>query len=169
MENSIYSFIVKNIDGNYEKLEQYRGKVIMIVNVASKCGFTPQYEGLQRLYTKYKERYFVILGFPANDFLWQEPGQDQEIKQFCQLNYNVTFPLFSKISVKKKTMAPLYKFLTEKKTNPNFFGKIKWNFTKFLIDRKGIIVDRFEPAVDPESEVVIKRIEELISIKPQAR
>lgn len=157
---AIYDFVMQNIDGKDVKLDGFKGKVILIVNVASKCGFTPQYKGLEKIYEKYKDRGFVILGFPANNFFWQEPGTNQEIKQFCTLKYNVTFPMFSKISVKGKKQAPLYKYLTEKETNQKFSGKIKWNFTKFLIDRKGNIVDRFESKVEPDSDFVTRRIEE---------
>ena len=161
--NSSYDFIVKDIDGKDAKLEIYKNKVLMIVNVASKCGHTPQYEGLQKLYMDYKDRGFFILGFPANNFLGQEPGTNEEIKNFCSLSYNVTFPMFSKISVRGKDIAPLYKYLIGKDENPNFYGAIKWNFTKFLIDRNGNIVDRFEPKDKPDMEKVIKRIEELLA------
>ena len=160
--NTIYDLIVITIDGQDLKLETYKNKIILIVNVASKCGYTPQYEGLERLYQNYKDKGFIILGFPANNFLGQEQGSNEEIKNFCSLTYNVTFPLFSKISVKGKDIAPLYKFLTEKETNPDFNGKIKWNFTKFLINSEGRIIDRFEPKEKPDSEKIIKRIEELI-------
>jgi glutathione peroxidase len=157
--NSIYDFTVKDIDGNDEKLEKFKGKVALIVNVASKCGFTNQYEGLQKIYSEYKDQGFVILGFPANNFMGQEPGTNEEIKQFCTLNYNVTFPMFSKISVKGKDIAPLYKYLTEKETNPEFAGKISWNFNKFLVDREGKIVARFGSRAKPESKEVITAIE----------
>jgi len=159
---SIYDFTVKDIDGKDVKLENYKGKVVLIVNVASKCGFTPQYEGLQKIYTKYKDQGFVILGFPANNFMGQEPGTNEEIKQFCSLNYNVTFPMFSKISVKGKDIAPLYQYLTEKETNPEFSGKISWNFNKFLIDRQGKIVARFGSRAKPESQEVIAAIEKAL-------
>jgi glutathione peroxidase len=163
MSNGIYDYCIKDIDGKDVCLDMYKGKVLLIVNVASKCGFTPQYSGLQKLYEKYAERNFVILGFPANNFLWQEPGTNEEIKQFCTLTYNVSFPIFSKISVKGKDTAPLYRYLTEKETAGSFHGKIKWNFTKFLIDRSGAIVDRFEPGDAPENEKVVKRIEEVLA------
>lgn len=156
--NSIYDFTMKDIDGKDIKLEQFKGKVILIVNVASKCGFTPQYEGLQKIYSQYKDQGFLILGFPANNFLNQEPGTDEQIKQFCSLNYDVTFPMFSKISVKGKDIAPLYKFLTEKETNPEFSGNISWNFNKFLIDREGKNVARFGSRSKPDSEAVIQAI-----------
>jgi glutathione peroxidase len=159
MNTALYDFVVKDIDGNDVTLGTYKGKVLLIVNVASKCGFTPQYEGLQKIYTQYRERGFTVLGFPANNFLWQEPGSDAVIKQFCSLTYNVTFPMFSKISVKGKDIAPLYAFLTSKETNPRFHGKIAWNFTKFLIDRHGAVIDRFEPNETPDAQKVIQSIE----------
>jgi glutathione peroxidase len=147
---SIYDFTMKSIDGKPVPLASFKGKLTLVVNVASKCGFTPQYTGLEALYEKYKAQGFVIAGFPANNFLSQEPGTDQEIKTFCSNKYNVTFPLFSKISVKGDDQAPLYKFLTDKSSNPSTGGDIKWNFTKFLVDRNGNIIQRFESAVTPE-------------------
>jgi glutathione peroxidase len=160
--NSIYDFTLKDIDHKEVNLAQYRGKVVLVVNVASRCGFTPQYEGLQKLYAKYKDRGFVILGFPANNFMAQEPGTDEEIKTFCSAKYNVTFPIFSKISVKGDDIHPLYKFLTSKETNPDFGGDIKWNFSKFLLDKNGKIVARFEPAVKPESDPMVQAIEKAL-------
>ncbi len=160
--NSIYDFSLKDIDHKEVKLGQYRGNVVLVVNVASRCGFTPQYEGLQKVYLKYKDRGFVILGFPANNFMSQEPGTDEEIKTFCSAKYNVTFPIFSKISVKGDDIHPLYKFLTSKDTNPDFGGDIKWNFSKFLLDKNGKIIARFEPAVKPESDPVIQAIEKAL-------
>lgn len=147
--NSIYDFSAKDIDGTERSLSEFAGKVVLIVNVASKCGFTPQYKGLEAMYQRFKERGFVILGFPANDFLRQEPGTEAEIKSFCSLTYGVTFPMFSKISVKGKDMHPLYKFLTEKETNPRFPGKITWNFNKFLADRTGSLIARFDSKDEP--------------------
>jgi len=161
-EKSIYDFQVIDIDGNEIKLNKYLGKVLLIVNTASKCGFTKQYEGLQKLYEKYQEQGLVILGFPANNFFRQEPGSNEEIKEFCQLNYGVTFPMFSKISVKGKDIHPLYEFLTSKKTNPQFGGKISWNFNKFLIDRKGNIAGRFGTRKSPEDKEIIAAIESLL-------
>ena len=160
--SSIYDFTLKDIDHKEVNLGQYRGKVVLVVNVASRCGFTPQYEGLQKVYMKYKDRGFVILGFPANNFMSQEPGSDEEIKTFCSAKYNVTFPIFSKISVKGDDIHPLYKFLTSKETNPDFGGDIKWNFSKFLFDKSGKVVARFEPAVKPESDPVIQAIEKAL-------
>ena len=160
---SIYDFTMKDVEGKDIKLEQYKGKVLLLVNVASKCGYTPQYEGLQAIYAKYKDRGFVILGFPANNFLGQEPGSNEEIKQFCTLTYGVSFPIFSKISVKGDDKHPLYKYLTEKDTNPQFGGEIKWNFNKFLVDRQGKIIARFESKDKPESEVVTQAIEQALN------
>jgi glutathione peroxidase len=160
--NSIYDFSLKDIDHKEVSLGQYRGKVVMIVNVASRCGFTPQYEGLQKLYVKYKDQGFVILGFPANNFGFQEPGTDEEIKTFCSAKYSVTFPIFSKISVKGNDIHPLYKLLTSKETDPEFGGDIKWNFNKFLVDKSGKIIARFEPQVKPESDQVIQAVEKAL-------
>ena len=162
-ERSIYDFKMSDIDNNPVTFEKFRNKVLLIVNVASKCGFTPQYKGLQELYQEFKEDGFSILGFPANNFLSQEPGTNGEIKQFCSIKYNISFPVFSKISVKGKDISPLYTFLTEKDTNPGFSGTIKWNFTKFLVDRTGNIVDRFPPMTRPDSKKVKKRIGQLLA------
>ena len=162
-ERSIYDFKMSDIDDNPVTFEKFRNKVLLIVNVASKCGFTPQYKGLQELYQEFKDDGFSILGFPANNFLSQEPGTNGEIKQFCSIKYNVSFPVFSKISVKGNDISPLYTFLTEKDTNPGFSGSIKWNFTKFLVDRTGNIVDRFSPMTRPDSKKVKKRIGQLLA------
>lgn len=159
---NIYAITVKDIDGNERSLSEFAGKVLLIVNVASKCGFTPQYKNLQTLYTRNKERGFEILGFPANNFGRQEPGTEAEIKSFCSLTYGVTFPLFSKISVKGKDIHPLYEFLTDKKTNPEFAGKITWNFNKFLVDRKGAIVARFDSKDDPLGDKVPRKVGEIL-------
>ena len=156
---SIYDFTMRTIDGKQESLSDYKGKVVLIVNVASKCGYTPQYTGLQSLYTKYKEQGFVILGFPANNFGSQEPGTDSEIKTFCSSKYNVTFPMFSKISVKGDNQAPFYKYLTSETGNQSVAGDIQWNFTKFLIGRDGKVLGRFEPAVTPDSPELTSAIE----------
>jgi glutathione peroxidase len=158
-EKSVYAFTMKDIDGNPVSLAKYKDKVMLIVNVASKCGNTPQYEKLQKLHDTYKDRGLAILGFPANNFLWQEPGTDPEIKQFCTLTYGVTFDMFSKISVKGKDQAPLYRFLTSSKSNPQFAGSVKWNFQKYLIDKSGKIVGRFSPGTDPLSEEIISAVE----------
>ncbi len=158
-ESSMYDFTLKNIDGQDVKLDAYRGKVTMLVNTASKCGLTPQYEGLQTIYDRYKDKGFTVLGFPANNFMGQEPGTEKEIKEFCTLNYKVTFPMFSKISVKGEDQHPLYTFLTHKDTNPGFEGDITWNFEKFLADKNGKIVARFSPKTKPDDPEIIKAIE----------
>jgi len=160
--SSIHDLVVKNVDGKDVALADYKGKVLLIVNVASKCGFTGQYEGLQELYEKYKDKGFVILGFPANDFLSQEPGTNAEIQQFCRLNYGVTFPVFAKISVKGKHMHPLYAYLTSKETNPEFGGAISWNFNKFLIGRDGKILARFGSRTKPEDRKLVQAVEQAI-------
>jgi glutathione peroxidase len=157
--SSVLDFSMKSIEGQPAPLASYKGKVVLIVNVASKCGFTPQYTALEATYRQYKDQGFVILGFPANNFMSQEPGTDQEIQQFCKSKYDVTFPMYSKISVKGDDQAPIYKFLTDKTTNPMAGGDIQWNFTKFLIGRDGKVAARFEPAVKPDSPEVIKAIE----------
>jgi glutathione peroxidase len=156
---------VKDIDGKDVNLADYKGKVILVVNVASKCGLTPQYEGLQEVYEKYKDQGLVVLGFPANEFGKQEPGTDAQIKEFCVSKYSVTFPMFSKIVVKGDGIHPLYKFLTSKETNPKFAGEIPWNFTKFLVDREGQVIARFDPKTTPESEDVTKAIEAALAAK----
>lgn len=158
-EKGMYEFTMKDIDGNDVSLEKYKGNVVMLVNVASRCGLTPQYEGLQAIYDKYKDRGFTVLGFPANNFMGQEPGTEAEIKEFCSLNYNVGFPMFSKISVKGTDQHPLYRFLTHPETNPGFDGDITWNFEKFLADRDGKIVARFSPRTIPTDAEVIEKLE----------
>jgi len=164
-QSSIYSFGLVGIDGSPMPFDYYRGEVMLIVNVASQCGYTPQYSALESVYTKYKDQGLVVVGFPANNFGGQEPGTNQEIKTFCSRKYNVTFPMYSKISVKGTDQAPLYKFLI--KEDPTHSGDIKWNFTKFLVDRKGNVVRRFEPAVTPDDPQVIAAIEKLLQEKPQ--
>ena len=159
---SIYDFTMKDISGNEVKLDEYKDKVILIVNTASKCGFTYQYEGLEKLYETYKDSGFVILGFPANNFLKQEPGRDDEIATFCSINYGVTFPMFSKISVKGKEIDPLYEYLTSKDFGHEFGGKISWNFNKFLISKDGKIINRFGSKVKPENEIIVTAIEEAL-------
>jgi glutathione peroxidase len=148
---SIYDFSVEDIHRTERKLDQYKDKVMLIVNVASKCGFTPQYKGLETLYEKLHGRGLEILGFPCNQFGAQEPGNEAEIEQFCDLNYGVTFPLFAKIDVNGSAAAPLYQYL--KKAKPGLLGSeaIKWNFTKFLVDRKGNVVERYAPNVEPQA------------------
>jgi glutathione peroxidase len=156
---SLYNFTMDSIDGKPVSLASFNGKVVLIVNVASKCGFTPQYTALESLYEKYKDKGFVIVGVPANNFMSQEPGTNEEIKKFCSNKYNVTFPMMSKVSVKGDDKAPLYTFLTDKSSDPQFGGDIKWNFTKFLFDRSGKPVARFEPATTPDSPQVIAAVE----------
>jgi len=159
--SSIYDFTLPSIDGKPTALSSFKGKVILMVNVASKCGYTPQYTALEALYEKYKDRGFVILGFPANNFGGQEPGTNEEIKTFCSTKYDVTFPLYAKVSVKGDDTTPLYQYLT-KEANPSVAGDIKWNFTKFLVDRNGQVVQRFEPAVKPDAPEVVAAIEGLL-------
>ncbi len=159
---SVYSFTLPDIDGKPITLGEYRGKVLLMVNVASQCGYTPQYAGLQKLYEQYMDRGLVILAFPANNFGGQEPGSDGEIKSFCASKYNVSFPIFSKISVGGNDIHPLYAYLTSPETNPQFGGKITWNFNKFLIDKKGRIVNRFDSKVKPEDLELIRAVEEAL-------
>lgn len=164
-KKSIYKYKMKDIDGKDVKLDKYKGEVLLVVNTASKCGYTPQYEGLEAIYEKYKGRGFYVLGFPANNFGSQEPGTESEIKEFCTSKYKVTFPMFAKISVKGADQDPLYAYLTSKEKNPDFAGDITWNFNKFLIDRKGKIVARFSSKDKPESETVTKAIEKYLDEK----
>ena len=159
---SIYDFTMKDIDGKDVKLDAYRGQAVLIVNVASRCGYTPQYQGLEAIYKKYKDKGFVILGFPANNFGAQEPGTEKEIKTFCSLTYGVTFPMFAKISVKGADKHPFYGFLTSKETNPEFSGDIGWNFAKFLVGKDGKIVARFASGDEPESDTVTGAIEKAV-------
>ena len=157
--SGLYSFTLNSIDGKPAPLGDYKGKVVLIVNVASKCGFTPQYSALESIYEKYKDQGFVILGFPANNFGAQEPGTNAEIKTFCTRKYNVSFPMFAKISVKGADQAPLYTYLTQQ-AGSGIAGDIKWNFTKFLINRNGKVVQRFEPEVTPDSKELTEAIEQ---------
>jgi len=160
--SNVLDFTLNSIDGKPAPLSQYQGKVVLIVNVASKCGFTPQYTGLEKIYEKYKDQGFVILGFPANNFGAQEPGTNEEIKTFCSSKYMVTFPMYAKISVKGADIHPLYQFLTDKTANPTTAGDIKWNFTKFLVGKDGKVIARFESAVTPESAEVTGAIEKAL-------
>ena len=162
---NLLSFSLKSIDGQDTLLSQFKGRVLLLVNTASKCGLTPQYEALETLYRRFKDRGLVILGFPANNFHGQEPGTNQEIKEFCSLHYGVTFPMFAKISVAGGDIDPLYKFLVEKETDPLFAGPIAWNFTKFLVDRQGNVVARFEPKEIPDAPEVIAAIEKALQQK----
>jgi glutathione peroxidase len=152
-------YTVKDIDGKDVDLSQYKGKVVMIVNVASKCGNTPQYKQLEEAYKKYGDKGFTILGFPANEFRGQEPGTNEDIKKFCTEKYNVDFPMFSKLVVKGDGQAPLYKYLTSKETNPKAAGDITWNFEKFLIGKDGQVAARFAPKTKPDAPEVVKAIE----------
>jgi glutathione peroxidase len=152
---TIYQFKVTDIEGKEFDFATLKGKKIMIVNTASKCGLTPQYEKLEALYKTYKDKNFVIVGFPSNDFLSQEPGTDEEISAFCQKNYGVTFPMMSKISVKGKEMHPVYQFLTTKSLNGLDDNKVQWNFQKYLIDEKGILVKVIPPGTQPDAEEIV--------------
>ena len=149
--STIYDLTVKSIDGREVPLSDYRGKVLLIVNVASKCGFTPQYQGLEELYKSYQSQGLEILGFPCNQFRAQESGSEQEIQQFCTLTYGVTFPMFSKIEVNGANAHPLYRFLKKERKGLLGTEAIKWNFTKFLVDKQGNVVDRFSPQTKPEA------------------
>ena len=155
----VLSYTVQNIDGKSVPLSRYKGKVLMIVNTASLCGNTPQYASLEKLNQKYKASGLRILAFPANDFGQQEPGTNGEIRQFCTAKYNATFDLFSKVSVKAPNQAPLYTFLTSKESDPKFGGDIEWNFAKFLVNRKGQVVGRFQAGHDPLSPDVVGALE----------
>ena len=157
---NIYDINVVNIDGEHLSINNYKGKLLMIVNTASNCGFTSQYAELQKLHEIYSEKGLVIMGFPSNNFMGQEPGSDEEIKLFCKSSYDVNFPMFSKIDVKGSNQHKLYNFLTSKKTNPNFSGSISWNFNKFLISRTGEVIGRFGSMTSPQSKKVILLIEE---------
>jgi glutathione peroxidase len=160
---SIYDIAVKDIDGKDTTLGAYKGKVLLIVNVASKCGYTPQYKGLEAVYEQYQDKGFVVLGFPCNQFGQQEPGTNQEIKQFCSAKYNVTFPMFDKLEVNGENRHPLYVALAGEKSP--FPGNIKWNFSKFLIGRDGKIIKRFDSAVKPESPELTAAVESALAAK----
>ncbi len=158
---NIYDFNVKTIDGQEKNLGDYKGKVLLIVNTASHCGFTSQYKGLESIYQQFKVEGFEILAFPANNFLGQEPGENGEIKKFCELKYKITFPLFAKISVKGGDIAPLYQYLTVKS---GFSGAITWNFNKFLVDKTGKVVARFSSNVEPQAEEMTSQIQKQLSL-----
>jgi glutathione peroxidase len=162
---SVLDFQVKDIDGKDVDLAKYKGKVLLIVNTASQCGFTPQYKDLQAIYEKYKDQGFEVLAFPANEFGAQEPGDNQQIKEFCSATYRVGFPLFSKIVVKGEGIHPLYAFLTSAETNPKYAGKIPWNFTKFLVNKQGEVIARFQPADNPSAAKVSGEIEKALAEK----
>ncbi len=157
---SIYDFTMKNIDGHEVKLSHFKGKALLVVNVASKCGYTPQYAALEKVYEEYKGKGLEVLGFPANNFGAQEPGTDPQIKQFCTANYNVTFPMFSKISVKGDDEHPLYKWLISSSDRPN--DAIEWNFSKFVVDRQGHVIARFKSPSTPDSAEVKAAIEQAL-------
>jgi glutathione peroxidase len=158
-KETIYQFQVKDIQGNDFDFASLKGKKIMVVNTASKCGLTPQYEKLEALYEKYKDKNFVIVGFPANDFMSQEPGSNEEIESFCKMNYGVSFPMMSKISVKGKDMHPVYHFLTEKDKNGLEDSKVEWNFQKYLIDENGHLEKVISPRIQPNDESITSWIE----------
>ncbi|WP_304622104.1 glutathione peroxidase [Rhodohalobacter sulfatireducens] len=158
---TVYQYELNTINGENISLSDYEGELLLIVNTASECGFTPQYEGLQELYETYSDQGLEILGFPANNFGGQEPGSDEEIAQFCELNYGVTFPMFSKVSVKGEDQHPLFEYLTTAE-NPDFKGEISWNFEKFLIDRNGNVVRRFKSRVEPMSGELTNAVTEYL-------
>jgi glutathione peroxidase len=164
-EKSVYEFTMNSIDGQATPLSTYKGKVVLLVNVASRCGFTPQYTALESVYEKYKGRGFVIVGIPANNFGSQEPGTNEEIKTFCSAKYNVTFPMMAKVSVKGSDITPLYQYLTDKTANPQTGGEIQWNFTKFLVGPDGKTVARFEPKITPDDPAVIAAIEKTLTAR----
>ena len=163
---SIYDFTLKDIDGQEVSLADFKGKVLLVVNVASKCGFTRQYAGLEKLFQTDADKGLVVLGFPANNFLGQEPGTEAEIKSFCTLNYGVTFPMFAKISVKGENIHPLYAFLTDKELHPETGGAISWNFNKFLVGRDGKILARFDSRTAPEDPALVAAIETALQVEP---
>jgi glutathione peroxidase len=160
---TVYDFTLNSIDGQPAPLAAYKGKVVLLVNVASRCGFTPQYTALESTYEKYKNRGLVIVGIPANNFGAQEPGTNQEIKTFCSSKFHVTFPMMAKVSVKGDDITPLYQFLTDKAVNRQTGGEIQWNFTKFLIGPDGRVIARFEPEVTPDSPQVTSAIEKALA------
>lgn len=162
-EKTVYDFTLNSIDGQPMPLSSFKGKVVLLVNVASRCGYTPQYTALESIYEKYKDRGFVIVGFPANNFGAQEPGTNQEIKTFCTAKYHVTFPMMAKVSVKGSDITPLYQFLTDKTAHPDTGGEIGWNFTKFLVGPDGRVIARFDSAVEPDSPQVTGAIEKALA------
>jgi len=163
--SSVHEFTMDAINGTPTPLASFKGKVMLVVNVASQCGYTYQYEGLQALYVKYKDQGLVVVGFPANNFGAQEPGSNAEIGAFCKSKFGVTFPMFSKISVKGSDKTPLYQFLTDKNANPKTGGEIPWNFTKYLVDRDGKVLARFDAPVEPESKELTSAIEAALKSK----
>lgn len=159
----LYQFTMLTLQGQPDTMANYQGKVLLIVNVASKCGFTPQYQGLEELYQQYKGQGLVVMGFPANNFMGQEPGSDVQIAEFCSLTYGVSFPMFSKISVKGRDIHPLYAHLTDKKLYPQTGGPVKWNFNKFLVGRDGKVLARFDSAVKPDDPTLVSAIQQALS------
>jgi glutathione peroxidase len=159
---SVYDYELNSINFERVQLSDFTGKVLMIVNVASRCGYTSQYAGLQALYLRHKDQGFVILGVPSNDFGEGEPGTDPEIKQFCRRKYDVTFPMMSKVFITGNNRIPLYQYLTDKEQNPKTGGDVRWNFTKFLIGRDGAILARFEPEVTPDAPALVKAVEDAL-------
>ena len=165
-EKTPLSYTVKDIDGKDVNLSDYKGKVVLIVNVASKCGNTPQYKPLEEMYEKYKGQGLVIIGFPANNFGSQEPGTNEQIKEFCTATYQVAFPMMGKISVKGEDIAPLYKFLTDPATNGQFAGDVSWNFQKFLVDRNGAVIAKFDPRTKPDAPQLVAAVEKALAAQP---
>lgn len=159
---SVYDYDLTTIDYQHVHLRDFKGKVLMIVNVASRCGYTPQYAGLEKLYLAHKDQGFVVIGIPSDDFGEGEPGSDPEIKQFCRRKYDVTFPMMSKIFINANPRLPLYEYLTDVQLNPKTGGDIRWNFTKFLVGRDGTIVARFEPPVTPEDPALVRAVEKAL-------
>lgn len=162
-QKTVYDFTVNDIDGKSVSLNQYKGKVLLIVNVASLCGNTPQYKDIEALYEKYKDKGLVVLGFPANNFMGQEPGDNKEIKEFCTKQYAVTFPMFSKISVKGKDIAPLYSYLTQKGENGVVDAKVTWNFQKFLVGKDGKVISSFDPKMKVTEPQVTSAIDKALA------
>jgi glutathione peroxidase len=162
-DKNIYDFTLNSIDGQPAPLSAYKGKIVLLVNVASRCGYTPQYTALESVYEKYKDRGFVIVGIPANNFGGQEPGTNEEIKTFCSSKYNVKFPMMAKVSVKGDDQNPLYVWLTDRTAHPQTGGEIKWNFTKFLVGPDGRVIQRFESKVTPDSPEVTSAIEKALA------
>lgn len=160
-QTKLYDFEVNKITGEKSSLKEFNGKVALVVNVASKCGFTSQYEGLQKIYEKYKDKGFVVLGFPSNDFGSQEPGSNKEIKTFCETNFNVNFPMFEKGVVKGPEKQPIYRFLTDQ-SEEKFRGEIKWNFEKFLVNKEGKVIGRYRSITSPESRSLASEIEKAL-------
>lgn len=163
MPKSVLEYKMDGIDGKPYDLTKHKGEVILLVNVASQCGLTPQYKDLEALYEKYKDKGLTIIGVPANEFGHQEPGTNEEIKKFCSSKYSVTFPMLAKVVVKGEGICPLYKYLTTESPKP---GEIKWNFNKFLVDRKGAVIDRFEPQVKPDDAKLVEAVEKALADKP---